>query len=140
MFKAFPLLIAIVTNVAVCVHAMAEFDVDDADSLDFESFHTNNNQDKKVGQQESKIPAEAARNSAANAAEKISDDRQHEEYEIRERYTLKEGDQLPYSAYGAIAAMHRQMAALCPNGWEKTREWSIPVDQDFYLYYELTCL
>lgn len=60
-------------------------------------------------------------------------------YELRERYTLTRSTQTPYSAFYVIEPLYKQAAQLCPKGWKKLGEWSEPIEQDFYLYYEIEC-
>lgn len=61
-------------------------------------------------------------------------------FEIRERYTLTRSASTPYSAFFVIEPLFKQAAQLCPLGWKKIAERSTPVEQDFYLYYEVECL
>lgn len=61
-------------------------------------------------------------------------------YEIRTRYTLKPGNSASLSADAATDIMHGKMAQQCPQGWEKQREWSLPVEGDYYLHYQFECL
>ena len=173
-------LIACITASALCVTSVthAQMDVDDADSLRFQSFHEKKDSgikvydSKKGGLQigESKetqkvyqqpaaakttttttapatnaaqavAPAAAATVSAAPSPEYTNDlpqGKKGQRFEIRERYSLK-----PYStntAASAIEAAYRQMAGICSNGWEVIREFSVPVEGDFYKHYEFDCL
>ncbi|WP_101757039.1 hypothetical protein [Oceanicoccus sp. KOV_DT_Chl] len=115
---------------------IADFDVDDADTLNFEAFHRDKNPDKEVWkQQESK--KEVQKTGIASTETSLNSDK---EFEIRERYSLSRSTQTPYSAFFVIEALHKQMAQLCPQGWKKLAERSEPIEQDFYLYYELKCL
>jgi len=155
----------------------AQMDVDEADSLRFQSFHEKKDSgikiydEKKGGLQigESKETqkvyeqpaakttptttapatnaaqavklATAATVSAAPSTEYTNDlpqGKKGQRFEIRERYSLK-----PYStttAASAVEAAYRQMATICPNGWEVIREFSVPVDGDFYKHYEFDCM
>jgi hypothetical protein len=61
-------------------------------------------------------------------------------FEIRERYTLTRSTKTPYSAFYVIEPLYKQAAQLCPKGWKKLSEKSEPIEQDFYLYYEIECL
>ena len=142
--------------------ALAEdMDVDQADSLNFEAFHT----DKKAAIQlweqapekrtvkqypetrtENTVVEERLNRPSAQGASlrqtaeaPAATGKPGQRYEIRERYTLGRSSQTPYSAFYVIEAMHGQMARLCPRGWQKLAEWSEPVEGDFYLYYELEC-
>jgi len=44
------------------------------------------------------------------------------------------------SLHQAIASLHQQMRALCPQGWLKLKEWGIPTDLSFRLHYAFACL
>lgn len=144
--------------ILICTSAThsSEFDVDQADTLDFESFHKDKDSaiklwdddknktqklykdDPKAGKKESAEPAATTdqSKSLANVPENVTG----KKFEIRERYSLERSTTTPYSAFFVIEALHKDMAITCPEGWEKIREWSIPVEQDFYLYYEFKCL
>ena len=145
--------------------ALAQMDVDQADSLNFDAFHKDKKEAIKVWKDdktqkaetvkayEQATPAAAPAASTAakaqsmpvaaktevkpetNAAAKAG---QH--YEIRERYALSRSASTPYSAFYVIEALHQQSAKLCPKGWKKLTERSEPVEQDFYMFYEIECL
>lgn len=51
---------------------------------------------------------------------------------IRARYSIE-------SPASALSALHQEMATYCPMGWDKDREWSTPVERDYYLHYQFTC-
>ena len=51
---------------------------------------------------------------------------------IRARYSIT-------APYQALSQLHQDMATYCPLGWEKDREWTSPVENDYYLHYEFTC-
>lgn len=150
-----PFSIAIASSLALLFSAItyADYDVDDSDSLDFESFHTDKKsaikiyQDKqtspkKVYQDTASKPAAAAEQTktSANTVIEEVEDGYTGIYEIRERYTLGKSAHTPYSAFFVIESLHKQMAELCPKGWEKQREWSVAIDEDFYLHYQFRCL
>ncbi|TDN53783.1 hypothetical protein [Azoarcus indigens] len=149
--------------------AMAESDVDQADSLRFQQFFEDKSDSIKVWREtDGKIesgrrkpmvktyeegapagkpaaasaapPAAAKAPVAKAAAAAPAEEIRGLRYEIRERYTLDRSDDTPYSALHVVTAMHKQMAGLCPNGWRKYAERSEPVGKDFFLYYELECL
>ena len=161
------LLSALISNATLAGDA---FDVDEADSLDFESFHKtkegsikiydtdtgevlpgrNKNQTVKTYEAESKAEATAsakpeqqtaAKPAASQPAEKASKAEQApgQRYEIRQRYAVGESENTSDTPYTAMNALHRKMAKYCPEGWVKEKEWSVPVDTDFYLHYEFTC-
>lgn len=169
---------ALVGAVLATAPALAETDVDQADSLRFNEFFKDKKDAVKVWKdsdgkldagkrqgtvkvyEQTPAPAAAAPGSTAPAAStpvpaatagnaapvaaaaqaKTGEDLTGRRYEIRERYTLTRSTKTPYSAFYVIEAMHQQMAKLCPAGWRKLAERSEPVEQDFYLYYELECL
>jgi len=58
---------------------------------------------------------------------------------IRVRYALGSSTKTDYSASSAINNLHQQMAQHCPQGWLKIKEWSLPVEQDYYLHYLFQC-
>jgi len=157
--------------------AMAQMDVDEADSLNFKDFHKDKKEAIKVwedgiGQRSETIktydqgtpaptkpatssqdsssitsaaksvPAGQATANAAGAAtaKNPTETKPGQRYEIRERYTLSRSAKTPYSAFFVIEPLHKQAYQFCPRGWKKLAERSEPVEQDFYLYYELECL
>ncbi len=142
-------------------------DVDQADGLDFTDFHKDKKEAIKVWSTDKKsqtvktydqTPANAAAvtppDSATGAAPAIAPvaaapaagkaliepAAKGQRYEIRERYTLTRSVKTPYSAFYVIEPLYKQAAQLCPRGWRKLTERSEPVEQDYYLYYELECL
>jgi hypothetical protein len=153
---------ALLLAVLLAAPAFAQMDVDQADSLDFHSFHKDKKAaikvwkddrkaDEKTSDQPVKMyeqqpvaaaPATAAgvSTTAAPSTNAAKAGVEGKRYEIRERYALSRSADTPYSAFYVIEALHQQMASLCPNGWQKLAERSEPVQQDFYLYYELECL
>jgi len=151
--------------------AMAQMDVDEADSLNFQDFHKDKKEAVKiwedgVGKRSETVkayetgqsttpsnqaapaavttaaqPAAATGASVAAAAKAANGEvKPGQRYEIRERYTLSRSAKTPYSAFYVIEPLYRQASQLCPRGWKKVAERSEPVEQDFYLYYELECL
>lgn len=140
-------------------------DVDQADTLDFESFHKDKKEAVKVWDKSSTTTKAYQDQPAANATTAPSavaapapaspaavDSPQtkslaaavtgspSKRFEIRERYTLTRSTKTPYSAFYVIEPMYKQAAQLCPKGWKKLTEKSEPIEQDFYLYYEIECL
>ena len=159
-------------------------DVDQADSLDFESFHKDKKAAVKVWKEgegstsktapvktyeqspaanstvpaNTAAPANTATSTTAPAAEKAPISagtstakpaeavkpteavKEGQRYEIRERYTLTRSTKTPYSAFYVIEPLYKQSAQLCARGWKKLSERSEPIEQDFYLYYEIECL
>ncbi|HUH38115.1 MAG TPA: hypothetical protein VL027_09260 [Spongiibacteraceae bacterium] len=133
--------------------ALAQQDVDLADSLNFEAFHKDKRETTKLFEAEEPAPSAAAladeppkgasdsaveARPAQDGAAKPAHTGQR--FEVRERYTLTRSASTPYSAFYVIEVLHRQMAATCPNGWHKLREFSKPVENDFYLHYLFECL
>src|ERR1022692_4035335 len=118
-------------------------DVDQADTLDFQSFHKDKKEAVKVWDKPSNTPtktytdqpapatnsaagtttnsapassAAAATNTAAPVAPaEISGKR----FEMRERYTLTRSAKTPYSAFYVIEPLYKQAAQLCVKGWKK---------------------
>lgn len=139
----------------------AQMDVDQADSLNFDAFHKDKKEAIKVWKDEKTQKAEtvkayeqttpAASPAASTAAktqstpvaaktEATAAAKTGQRYEIRERYALSRSASTPYSAFYVIEALHQQSAKLCPKGWKKLTERSEPIEQDFYMFYEIECL
>lgn len=138
-----------------------EKDVDQADTLDFQSFHKDKKEAIKVWDKSSTGTTKAYQDQpaanadagatppAAAAAPTASPSKNptsavvgtpSKRFEIRERYTLTRSAKTPYSAFYVIEPLYKQAAQLCSKGWKKLSEKSEPVEQDFYLYYEIECL
>jgi hypothetical protein len=155
-----PIAVALLT-VAGIPHALAQMDVDQADSLNFEAFHKDKKEAVKVWKDDATKKAETVKTyeqaaptapaagqpsaltstpvgTAAAAPAAVSKPGQR--FEIRERYALGRSASTPYSAFYVIEAMHQQSAKFCPQGWKKLSERSEPVEGDFHLYYEIECL
>ena len=142
-------------------------DVDQADSLDFQSFHKDKKEAIKVWDKKSDTTTKAYSDSqqapaaagaetststttnaatpnsaapAAIAATGATGDIKGKRFEIRERYTLTRSAKTPYSAFYVIEPLYKQAAQLCAKGWKKLTERSEPIEQDYYLYYEIECL
>jgi hypothetical protein len=135
-------------------NSYAEFDVDDADSLDFESFHNdekkNNAEEKKslwdklkkktstkpMPLQDGTSALKKTNNNTSQATKQLNNE---SILHIQERYTLSRSDHTPYSAFYVVEALHKKMAVQCPSGWNKIKEWSTPVEGDFFLHYQFSC-
>lgn len=145
-------------------------DVDQADTLDFQSFHKDKKEAVKVWDKNSNTPTKAysdqptapatnagtATNSApasdvalpiktdaaptTKAATQTTEEIRGKRFELRERYTLTRSAKTPYSAFYVIEPLYKQAAQLCAKGWKKLAERSEPIEQDYYLYYEIECL
>lgn len=135
-----------------------EMDVDQADSLRFGEFHT----DKKAAIKAWGGKPEPAKTYTDNAGQNRTDSNsmnstnpitsttpiaapsgqeiKGKRFELRERYTLTRSAQTPYSAFYVIEPLYKQAAQLCTKGWKKLGERSEPIEQDFYLYFEIECL
>ncbi len=150
-----------IAGLIACSGASAETDVEQADSLRFQEFFKDKKDAVKVwkdaegnletGKRTETIkaydtpataPAPAASPSPAPASTAVTTDtdRRGQRFELRERYTLGRSASTPYSAFYVIEALHKQSAQLCARGWKKLGERSEPVEQDFYMYYEIECL
>ena len=133
------------------IATLADMDVDECDSLDFEACHQSNEDSIQLFKSkpkstkaysdeqsaESKTVTPVQKTVFGSTNKKISSN--SKAYEIRERYTLSRSTKTPYSAFYVIEALHKQMAELCPEGWTKLGEWTVPVEDDFYLHYEFSC-
>jgi len=142
------------------VLAEEKMDVDQSDSLNFEGFHKDKKEAVKVWKDDKEKTVKAYDQNSTTAptttnapptatltstpvttavpVATASKPGQH--YEIRERYSLTRSAKTPYSAFYVIESLHQQSAKLCPKGWRKLTERSEPVEQDFYLFYEIECL
>ena len=154
-----------------------EFDVDQADGLDFQEFHRSNEnsfrlrslKDRFFGSKRHRVkkmygdsgkgeqsPDTLSMGSISSVAGAPVDDEafvlgdtgessgmEHisgQRYEIRELYSPAVNQQAAVPALFAVfGALHRQMARLCPKGWEKLREWSVPEQAAYYIHYEFVC-
>jgi hypothetical protein len=160
------LCLLILAALAAATAVQAESDVDQADTLRFQEFFKDKKDAVKVwkdadgkletGKRTEIIKAYDAQPAAtaapatstpvastpALASTPVATDieRRGQRFELRERYTLGRSASTPYSAFYVIEAMHQQSAKLCPKGWKKLAERSEPVEQDFFLYYEIECL
>ncbi len=131
-------------------------DVDQADTLDFEAFHKDKNEAVRAWDKNSSTTTKAysdqptssdtavtTQKAAAPTApetKSAASDISGKRFEMRERYTLTRSAKTPYSAFYVIEPLYKQAAQLCPKGWKKLAERSEPIEQDFYLYYEIECL
>ena len=158
---------ALIVSATSCLGGVAiaqDKDVDQADSLDFQSFHkdkkeaikvwdkTNNTTTKAYQDQPAGTTAPAATtapltstavpatNSTPAAKTADTSGSAGKRFEIRERYTLTRSVKTPYSAFYVIEPLFKQSAQLCAKGWKKLNERSEPIEQDYYLYYEIECL
>ena len=153
-----PIVFALITA-AGTDGALAQMDVDQADSLNFEAFHKDKKEAVKVWKdgetknaetvktyEQAAPTAPAARQPTALTSVPVASSAPATAYksgqrvEIRERYALGRSASTPYSAFYVIEAMHQQAAKYCPQGWKKLTERSEPVEQDFYMFYEIECL
>ncbi len=159
--RSLSLFMATLIALSTSLHAQ-EMDIEQADSLNFQSFH----KDKKAAIKAWEKPAETVKayddkTTAAKPAQRTtllptdtsattatvatpaaasSNETQGKRFEMRERYTLTRSAQTPYSAFYVIEPLYKQAAQLCVKGWKKIAERSEPVEQDFYLYFEIECL
>lgn len=164
--KTSRLVLACLLTSACALSAAQNKDVDQADTLDFQSFHKDKKEAVKVWDKTSNTPTKAYSDQSVptnNAATKdaatnttiapttvtsgavktntaAAEDIHGKRFEIRERYTLTRSSQTPYSAFFVIEPLYKQAAQLCSKGWRKISERSEPIEQDFYLYYEIECL
>ena len=155
MIKTITCSITMIVSLALCANAFAGFDVDDADSLDFESFHNideksdgeKSNKNKEWLWDELKQNTRSEQPSSESSADKPNTSHisqpttstNNPSHSIQERYTLSRSDHTPYSAFYVIEALHKKMAVQCPSGWNKMKEWSTPVEGDFFLHYQFSC-
>lgn len=135
-----------------------EMDVDQADSLDFERFHTDKKDsikiwdDKKVTEPTKTydtIPAAKEQAQTAPPAqlkttqEKTPTDingNTGKRFEIRELYSITGSTRTGYTPNTVVQALYLQMQGLCPNGWSMQEERSVPDGDEYYLHYVFKCL
>ena len=130
--------------------AQAQMDVDQADSLNFESFHTNkaeavkiwdtseseNSEIKKTfTEDKASITEQAPANVKAD-----TDSNTGQRFEIRELYSITGSDRTDYNPNTVVQALFLQMQGLCANGWKKLDERSVPDGKEFYMHYQFECL
>ena len=150
--------------------SLAQMDVDQADSLNFEAFHKDKKESIKVWKDDktqkagtvkaydqsvpapsatpladgslssTPVAAGSATPAAAEPANAVAATKPGQRFEIRERYALTRSAKTPYSAFYVIEALAQQSAKLCPKGWRKLNERSEAVEQDYFLYNEIECL
>ena len=167
--KTYSRLLCLLISSSLSTYSIAgdAFDVDDADSLDFESFHTSKDNaiklyDSKTGQilpgQKDQVqktyeePAAAKKETVSADTEKANNQAASpgtpaitpastvgQRFEIRQRYAIGDSEHTTDTPYTAMNALHKKMAKHCPNGWVKQKEWAVPIDSDFYLHYEFQC-
>lgn len=132
--------------IAQFVIAEEPLDIDQANSLDFQGFHTTKKDaiklyDSQYGgilnpkDKQSSQPATAvAKQESAPVGE------QSKRYEIRELYTMTKSERTGLTPTTVVQALHLQMQGFCPEGWRKLDEWTRPDDGDYYMYYQFECL
>ena len=148
-----PLLLSLTACIAFSGLCQAQdMDVDQADTLDFEAFHKEKKNavklwdDKKAEKVYDDKTEDTQSDSTAAAATKSGDkttgaDKSGKRYEIRELYSITGSDRTGYNPTTVVQAMYLQMQGLCPKGWNKLDERSVPDGKDaFYLYYIFECL
>lgn len=161
MIKHNPLFALLVIGNLLIGHAAfaQDKDVDQADTLDFQAFHKNKKEAIKVWDKNPAGPTKTYQDQTvenATAGKTVAPSttstatsktlvgtltgEASKNFEIRERYTLTHSVKTPYSAFYVIEPLYKQAAQLCPKGWKKLSEKSEPVEQDYYLYYEIECL
>jgi len=134
-----------------------EMDIDQADSLRFQDFHRDKKEAVKVWEKKDTAPTKTYQDQTAATITSTPTtavttsttpatiaatpgNLSGKRFEIRERYTLTRSAKTPYSAFYVIEPLYKQSAQLCAKGWKKLAERSEPIEQDFYLYYEIECL
>lgn len=134
------------------VWAECEAEVDLADSLEFQRFHskcdetspTATSGDNKQSAAQHAVAdgsgpdgekSTAAQTAASEpTATQVKDATNGESLEIAEPFTLTGGQQ---SAYQGLL---QQMAARCPQGWVKEKEWVTPATVGYLLHHRFRCL
>ncbi|MCB1615345.1 MAG: hypothetical protein KDI30_04960 [Pseudomonadales bacterium] len=74
---------------------------------------------------------------SASSTQTASGFEQGQKVNIRATYRLNDSDDIKKATF----SLYQQMNQYCPAGWEKLREWSLPVDSGhYYLHYQFRCL
>ncbi|MFA7554417.1 MAG: hypothetical protein WCY88_09225 [Spongiibacteraceae bacterium] len=135
------------TLVMSVLSAHAQMDVDQADSLDFETFHTDKEQAVKLwdsnddSKEVKKIYTEEHQKTTVETPpQSASNDSKGKRFEIRELYSIVGSDRTGYNPNTVVQALFLQMQGLCSNGWKKLDERSVPDGEAFYMYYQFECL
>jgi hypothetical protein len=124
-------------------------DIDQSNSLDFESFHQKKDNAIKLYDSEdggilNPQPAgdksQSVAPTGATAVDEGSIKKQGARYEIRELYAINSSERTGYNPTTVVTALHLQMQGFCPAGWRKLDEKTVPEGEDFYLYYSFECL
>jgi hypothetical protein len=108
--------------------------VDQADSLDVNSFH----KDREDSEKRSILDVFSSKKPTALDSTEINTDATA--FIVKQPYTLSNSTQTRYSAFSAIDALHQQMAKHCPKGWIKDGEWVTAIESDYLLHYQFRCI
>lgn len=127
-------------------------DVDQADSLDFESFHKkkdnaimlyDGDSGEVLGIKTGNKAAEKVAEETPDASNKVDTvlGEEGQKYEIRELYSITGGSQRTgYNPSTVMQAILLQVQGFCSQGWRKLDERSEPDGEEFYMYYVFECL
>lgn len=127
-------------------HAFAEKDVDTADSLDFQKFHSNKGESVKVYDSKTGVISIGGANaqiggSSSPQAATLPKNATGNDQTLKQRYTLGNSANTTDTPSTAADALTRKMASQCPKGFAKLAEWSEPsADGDYFLNYSFRCL
>jgi hypothetical protein len=126
-------------------------DIDQADSLDFESFHQK--KDDAIMLYDGDSGEVLGIKTGATATDKLAKEnpptsnkvravtgKQGQQYEIRELYSITGSNRTGYNPTTVMQAILLQVQGLCSQGWRKLDERSEPDGEEFYLYYLFECL
>lgn len=149
--KTHKLLSSLLTLGLLTLPALADeaMDVDQSNSLDFEAFHQKKDSAIKLYDSEDGgilNPQSTTDNdqqlapASTTVVAGSSVEKQGKRYEIRELYAINPSERTGYNPTTVVTALHLQMKGLCPSGWRKLDEKTIPEGEDFYLYYQFECL
>lgn len=157
----------VISEHSVAAEEECEATVDMADSLDFHRMHMGCNKDKKrgggkksttlenegesnvqrrvvqeAGVQSSNVQSSSVQNVSAQKHAPQEKEKQTVKIISASRPILEAVE--PFSLTGgpesAQLGLFKQMAAKCPEGWEKHQETVRPAEQGFYLSYRFSCL
>ena len=99
-------------------------DTDDADSLDFESFHSDD-----------QLSRQTVINKSTGKVVKLADVLDVDTYIVSASYDASDSSDV----LQALAGLYQQMDARCVDGWVKGVEWAEIKDEERFLNVEFRC-
>ena len=103
---------------------LAMADTDDADSLDFESFHNDD-----------QLSRQTVINKSTGKVVKLADELDVDTYIVSASYDASDSSDV----LQALAGLYQQMDTRCVDGWVKGVEWAEIKDEERFLNVEFRC-